>query len=87
MKYLVICIIFFSNVVFASTERGVIERILVKTTNPTLAYIQISGDSAGKPGCATDVWEYVVDISSDTGKALYSLALSSHMAKKPPVSG
>ena len=82
MKYLLISFMLFSNICLASTERGTISRILININNPDVAYIIIDGDNAGKPGCATNVWEYALNISTDTGKALYSLAMSSHMAKK-----
>lgn len=82
MKYIVLILCFLSNLSLASTEQGVIKRILVNKQNPNVVYMIVDGNNEGKPSCSTNTWEWSLDISTEIGKAQYSLALASHMANK-----
>lgn len=78
-------LIFFAYVgsVCASSESGTIASVLVNAGGyPNIVFLKINGDNAGKPSCQSGSWEYGISIANDTGRAMYSLALSSYMAGK-----
>jgi len=84
MKYFVIALTcLWSNILFASQESGLIKNILVHMAKPDVVMLHIDGVDADKPSCVQGVtWEYAINISNDTGKALYSLALASYASQK-----
>lgn len=67
---------------FASQETGIIERILINKDIPNAVILNVKSDvEPTKVDCVTG-WEWVIDISTDTGKAQYSLALALYMSNK-----
>ena len=72
----------FTNPVLSSQEKGKIHRFLINKTIPNAVILNvISTEEPTKPECVGG-WEWVIDISTETGKAMYSLALSMYMADK-----
>ncbi|WNO07820.1 hypothetical protein [Teredinibacter sp. KSP-S5-2] len=68
--------------VLASQETGRIERILINKDIPNAVILNVASDvEPTKATCVTG-WEWVIDISTETGKAQYSLALALYMSGK-----
>ena len=63
----------------AGQKQGPITSIYIGTSDPGKAFIKVDGTYTSKPGCSAGVaWDLVFDLTTDTGKALYALALAAH---------
>jgi len=83
MKYIVILALTLSTSnAFAGDTSGKITNILINSSRPNVAMLQVEGANSNTPSCQSGIWEYAIDISNETGKAMYSLALTSYAAGK-----
>jgi hypothetical protein len=66
---------------WAGIKEGRVASVLVLTSIPDRAFIKIDGSyTQAEPGCSGGAaeFDFIFDISTATGKALYALALSAH---------
>ncbi|MCG7533369.1 hypothetical protein [Pseudoalteromonas sp. OOF1S-7] len=84
MKYLLAACIFFSGASFAaSNQTGKITSLLTGPVYGDKLFFKVNGAIKYKPSCHTNEhFDYVVDISTSTGKAYMSLIMAAYAAGK-----
>lgn len=76
---LMICISFTT---FASTETGKIQRILINRNIPNVVLMTVASSVEPTKASCVSGWEWAIDISTETGRAQYALALALYMGGK-----
>jgi hypothetical protein len=79
-----------SGASYAGVKEGRITSVLVLNSIPDRAFVKVEGAfSQAEPSCSVGSYEFdfIFDMSTPTGKALYALALATHASGAVVIAG
>jgi hypothetical protein len=82
MKIIFLLFMFISTNIYAGTQLGTVDYIIVRASDGLVYFTLKGGDQAGKPSCATHGYWMIKDENSTSGKLQYSMVLSAHASGK-----
>lgn len=82
MKFLLLFLAVIVSPVFAGTQTGKVETVIVRASDGLVYFTLSGGSKTGSPSCATVGYWMIRDENSNVGKQQYSMILTAHASGK-----